>query len=610
MPKDAIFVYGLVALAALLFASNRVRIDVVALLMVLVLLLSGMLSPQEAVAGFGDPVVLTVASLLVVGEMLSRTGIAHSVSAWILRTGGRSETRLLILIMLAAALLSGIMSSTAVVAIFIPIVMNVAAKTKIAAARLLMPLAHAALIGGMLTLIATTPNLVVSAALDDAGYAPFGFFSFTPIAMLVLIVGLLYMSLAAHRLLRRTEPDTGRRDGVTIVELAREFGFHQQIRSLQVTEKTSLAGQTVAKAQLESRYDLRLLAVQRPVRPRRRELVLAMPGLELRAGDQLILVGSRRQTSRLARAEKLEPRRLSRREADALIQELGMAVVLIHPESRLIGKTLRSAEFRTQHGVHVLGLRRSHALVVDFTQTRLRAADSLLVAGPWAQIRQLQASTRDFVVLAVPTEIEEVAPARKRAPVALLILLAMVLLSMFNIVPVLTAVLLAALAAVLTRCLTMEDAYRAIHWSSLVLLAGMLSLARALEKTGGIRLVVDGLVAGMGDWGPYVILSVFFWLTALLGLFLSNTATSVIMAPIAIQAAQALSVSPYPLAMGIAIAASAGFATPVSSPAVTLVVEPGRYRFTDFVRIGTPLMLLSYLVALLAIPFFFPFNPR
>lgn len=607
MSNETIFVFILLGAAAVLFASNRVRLDIVALLIVLALMLGGVLSPKEALAGFGEPVVMIIGGLLVIGEMLSRTGIAYAISAWILRTGGRSEPRLLLLIMLAAAMLSAVMSSTAVVAIFIPIVMSVAGKTNTNPGRLLMPLAFAALIGGMLTLIATAPNLVVSAAVSDAGLESFHFFSFAPVGLAVLGVGIGYILLTGRHLLGKAALAVRRRKRATIVELARDFGFHQRIRSLRMAPDSSLAGQTVAGAQLESRYKLRLLAVQRSNRGRKRELVLASPSLELRAGDELVMVGTRNDTKRLAAAEGLAPRRLLAREAEQLIQELGMAVVLVHPESRLIGKTLRQFEFRSEHGVHVLGLRRGRRLVGDFAETPLRAADSLLIAGPWDRIVQLQGNTRDFVMLAVPLEIDEVAPARRRAPIALAILLGMVLLSMLQIVSVLVAVMIAALAAVFTRCLTMEDAYRAIHWGSLVLIAGMLALASALDKTGGVRLVVEFLVSNLGGGGPYLILSVFFWLTALLGLLLSNTATSVIMAPIAIQAAQALELSPYPLAMAIAIAASAGFATPVSSPVLTLVLEPGRYRFFDYMRVGTPLMLLSYLVALFAIPFFFPF---
>jgi len=239
----------------------------------------------------------------------------------------------------------------------------------------------------------------------------------------------------------------------------------------------------------------------------------------------------------------------------------------------------------------------------------LHSSDSLLLTGPWSRIQHLQSLTRDFVVLEMPAERTEIVPSYRRMPVALAILVAMVLLTIFDVVPLVAAVLMAALAAVFTRCLTMEDAYRAIHWSSLVLIAGMLPLADALDKTGGTQLIVDALLSAMGDASPYMMLTVIFFLTAALGLVLSNTASAVLMIPIAIYAAAALDVSPYPFAVAVLIAASAAYSTPVSTPVVTLVVDPGRYRFTDFVKVGVPLLLLTYLVTALVAPMIFPFYP-
>jgi di/tricarboxylate transporter len=288
---------------------------------------------------------------------------------------------------------------------------------------------------------------------------------------------------------------------------------------------------------------------------------------------------------------------------------MGGAAVLVHPESRLIGKSLREAEFRSNYNLHVMGVRRGKEAIADFKDKALQASDSLFAVGPWSRIQQLRSQTHDFVVLELPREQAEVVPSYRRMPVALAILVAMVSLTVFDLVPLVTAVLMAALAAVFTRCLTMEDAYRAIHWSSLVLIAGMLPLADALDKTGGTRLIVDALMDTMGDASPHLMLSVIFFLTAALGLVLSNTASAVLVAPIAIYTAAALDVSPYPFAVAVLIAASAAYSTPVSTPVVTLVVDPGRYRFMDFVKVGAPLVLLTYLVTALVAPLIFPFFP-
>jgi di/tricarboxylate transporter len=284
-----------------------------------------------------------------------------------------------------------------------------------------------------------------------------------------------------------------------------------------------------------------------------------------------------------------------------------LAEVVLAPESKLIGRTLLDAAFRSRHGVSVLAIRRKgHPLFANFTGETLQFGDSLLVAGGWKHIARLQVDKKDFLVLSLPVEMAEVAPARRRAPWALAILAAMIVLMTLGLVPSVAAVLLAALAMVLTGCVSMDSAYKVINWQSLILIAGMLPMATALEKTGGTQLIVDGLVGTFGDAGPYAMMAGLFVLTAALGSFISNTATAVLLAPIAIGAAEHLGVSPYPLAMTVAIAASAAFMTPVSSPVNTLVVVPGNYGFNDFVKVGTPMVLLVMVVTLLVVPLLFP----
>jgi di/tricarboxylate transporter len=312
---------------------------------------------------------------------------------------------------------------------------------------------------------------------------------------------------------------------------------------------------------------------------------------------------------RLAREQQLQPQDRSDQNPLQWLWEMGGSSVLVHPESSLIGKSLKDVMFRSHYHLHVLGLRRDGKPLLEFEDTKLASADNLLVIGPWSELQQLQARHHDFVVLETPSEQAEVVPAYRRMPVALLILSVMVLLSIFNVVPLVAAVLMAVLAAVFSGCLTMEDAYRSIHWSSLVLVAGMLPLADALEKTGGTDIIVNALMTTVGDAGPNFMMSVIFFLTAALGLFLSNTASAVLVAPIAIVVAEALGVSPYPFAIAVLIAASAAFVTPVSTPVVTLVVEPGRYAFTDFVKVGLPLLILTWATTLLVAPIFFPYSP-
>jgi di/tricarboxylate transporter len=608
MSSDAAIVFGILGGAAALFASGRVRLDVTALLVVLALMLTEVLTPREALSGFGDPVVPLVAGLLVVGEMLTRTGVAYAIGDWLMRKGGDSEPRLLVLLMLAAGLLGSVMSSTAVVAIFIPVALTISAKTRLSASRLLMPLSFAALVSGMLTLIATTPNLIVSAELSSRGLTPFGFFDFTPIGLAVLVVTTAYMGLVGRHLLPGAGDAPPKSEARTLDDLWNGFGLENKDHHLRVLAGSPIAGQTLAESCIGSRFAARVVGIERLGRLGRPEFLPSPgPDAEIHVGDVLALVAEPEDADRLAAEEHLArlPHQ-AEREAQWK-QELGLAVVLVHPESRLVGRALRKVGFRSARTLHVLGLRRRGVALPDFVDQPLEPGDSLLVTGDWGAIARLQRETRDFVVLTLPLELDQVAPARRRAPVALLILAGMVVLSVFDVVPVVAAVLMAALAAVFAGCLTMEDGYRAIHWSSLVLIAGMLPVADALQTSGGVDLVVAALVSGQADAGPYLMMTMLFFLTAGLSLVLSNTATAVLMAPIAVRAAEVLEVAPHPLAMTVAIAASAAFVTPVASPVVTLVVAPGNYRFFDFAKVGLPLLFLAWAVTLLVTPVFFPF---
>ena len=610
MSGDTVFVFLLIIAAGVAMASSRIRFDIVALLVVLALMLSGVLSVTEALAGFGSPVVILVAGLLVVGEMLDRTGVAASIGDMILKHGGNNELRLLVVIMASAGILGSIMSSTAVVAIFIPIIMRVAAETGLNASRFLMPMSYAALISGMLTLIATTPNLVVSEELKVAGYTEFGFFSFTLVGLAVLVVAILYMVTLGRRLIPDAAPQaSAAHAGRSLQELWDDYRIDRIHQPLEVLAESPLAGKTIGDMVLESPYEIQVIGVLRQRGSTEERMVMPDAQLVFQSGDVVLAVGSPEDLGQFAEDQSLRAQDPTQRNRKYWLWEMGAASLMIHPESTLIGKSLREAEFRSRYGVHVLGIRRHGEPMAGYEKARLATSDSLLVVGSWSSIRQLQARHHDYVVMEIPHEQETVVPAYKRMPASLLILAGMVTLSIFNLVPLVAAVLIAVLAAVATRCLTMEDAYRSIHWSSLVLVAGMLPLADALEKTGGTQLIVNTLINGVGDSGPYVLMSAIFFLTAGVGLFLSNTASAVLVAPIAIYAAEAQGVSPYPLAVAVLIAASAAFVTPVSTPVVTLVVEPGRYAFIDFVKAGVPMLLLAYGVTLLVAPMIFPFTP-
>ena len=611
MSTDALIVFLLLGVTVALFASNRVRLDVVAVMAVLVLMVSDVLSPRDALSGFGDPVVLLIAGLFVVSEALFRTGVAHGIGNWLVSTAGGGEVRLLIAMMLVVAGLSAFMSSTGAVAIFIPVALTLARKSGIHASRLLMPIAIASLIGGMLTLIGTPPNLVVSTELERNGLDSFGFFAFTPIGLLVLVAGIVYVIFAGQRMLRppKVDDEISTQSGRSVRELAEAYGVSNRVHFLRVLPDSPLVGETVANADLRVRFGITVGAIVRPAGRGSRQIISAMPHREFLADDELILLSEFGKVERVPTELGLEEVDWGESWRSRIAQDLGLVEVLLTPDSRLIGRTIREVPFRTRHRLIVLAVQRmGKPLDGDPLDVPLQFGDTLLMTGGWEEVRRLQSDAHNFMVMSLPVELDDVAPNRRKAPVAIAIVLGMLGLMTLKVFPAVTAVLLAAFALVLTRCLSMKDVYSAMSWESLILIAGMLPMATALQQTGGVDLIVDGLLSALGDQGPLALMAGLFIVTTTLSLFISNTATTVLIAPIAIAVASDLGVSPYTFLMTVAIAASAAFSTPVASPVNTLILAPGGYRFMDFVKVGVPLQLIVMLVTLVAVPIVFPLN--
>ena len=608
MNVDLLLVLFLLASCVGLFVINKPRMDVVALLAMVALPLSGVIGVNEALAGFSDPSVILIAALFVIGEGLVRTGVAYQVGDWLIARAGSSEARLLVLLMLAVAGLGSVMSSTGVVAIFIPVVLSIAAKLKIPPGRLMMPLAFAGLISGMMTLVATPPNMVVHSELRRAGLDGFAFFSFAPIGLAILVLGIGYMLLARRWLGGDTVQEVAVEQRDTLDILAQRYRLPERERRLRVLPGSVLANQALDELKLRSQYGINVIAIERQYKFRK-QLLIATGNTELFVGDVLLVDLASPAIGLLGAYEELgvESLQLSDSYYGDYSRELGLAEVALPPDSRLPGKTIQELGFRSTYKLNVVGVRRNHqALQGLLVDEKLKPADTLLVAGSWKHIHRLQGLSRDFLVLSLPAEIDDVAPAANQAPFALLGLAVMVGLMISGLVPNVLAALIGCLLMGLFRCIDMDGAYRAIHWQSLVLIVGMLPFALALQKTGGIDLVVSLLVDALGDAGPRVLLASLFLLTAAIGLFISNTATAVLMAPIAIATAKQIGASPYPFAMVVAVAASAAFMTPISSPVNTLVLGPGQYRFGDFVRVGVPFTLLVMLVSVLLVPWLFP----
>lgn len=589
------------------FIQNKLRMDIVALIVITFFSLSGILTVQEVFAGLSDPNVVLIALLFIVGEGLVRTGVAYQVSDWLMRVAGASEIRVLVLLMLCIAGLGSFMSSTGVVAIFIPVVLAICSGMGISPKRLMMPLSVAGLISGMMTLIATPPNLVAHSELMKAGFEGFNFFSFTPIGLLVLLLGILYMSVArrwldnGEQVVQRTQTSS------SMAKFIDDYALHGKAKMAVIQRGSTLMGKTIQELNLRNQFGLNIVAIQR-VKGFRRVSISAY-GQETLYEKDVLLLDCRLNEETFARHcldLGLKTVELKGEYFSEQAKSVGMAEFSIMPEAESIGKTISELRFRSTYGLSVIGIKRDNQILHEnIIHTPLKFGDVILVMGLWNQLLKMDGQ-RDFYLLNVPEESKQVAPALSQAPHALFSVLTMVVLMMTGIVPNVIAALIACLMLGKFRCVDMKSAYQSIHLPSLVLIVGMMPFSTALQKTGGVDLIVGILLNIMQGLDVHFILIVLFIFTAIISAFISNTATAILVMPIAIAIANQLNYSAVPFAMIVAISASAAFMTPVSSPVNTMVLAPGGYKFMDFVKVGVPFTLLVMLLSVFLVPLLFP----
>nr|WP_081301215.1 SLC13 family permease [Gilliamella apicola] len=602
----------LLLIAILLFSFSKLRMDIIALLTIMAITITGVLTPAEALAGFSDPNIILIALLFIIGESLVRTGISYKMSEYILKIAGKNDIRIITYIMLGVALLGSVMSSTGVVAIFIPVAISIANHTGIHIKKLMMPICIAALISGMMTLVATAPNLVVNSELSRSSLIEFKFFSITPIGLCVLIFGIIYCIITRNWLLtaEQVTPTKSQPQRRKITDLIKDYKLTGRAHRAQILAGSPFVGRTIDSLHLRSEHGVNVIGIER-WRKFRKVLIPVNGTTEFRENDILLLDMSHSENDyrTFLANNNLEPKVLRGEYFSEQVKEVGMAEVALLPESTLCGKTLNEIDFRAKYFLTVIGIWRNHAPVEtnNLFQERLEMSDTLLVCGGWGSIQKLQTRTNDFVVLDFPADIDDIAPASSQAYAALINLAIMILLMVTGIVPNVVAALIACLLMGATRCIDMNSAYKSIHWPSLILIIGMMPFAIALSKTGGISLISDWLEIHLKSYGPYMVLTFIFLLCSTVGLFISNTATAILIAPIAIDLAIKFGYSPYPFAMTVAIATSASFITPVSSPVKTMIVAPGGYSFGDFVKIGVPLTFLVMAIDIAIVPIFFPF---
>ncbi|MGD8865144.1 MAG: SLC13 family permease [Anaerolineales bacterium] len=618
---DTWIVLAILIAALVLFVTEWLRVDVVAFAVVVTLALTGVLTPEQAFAGFSNPAVLTIAALFIIGGAVMNSGLAGALGRRVLQIAGKSETRLIVVLMVAVALLSSIMSDTGTVAVLLPAVVAVARSAHIAPSKLLIPLSFGALLGGAATQIGTPPNIIVSDLLVESDLEPFTFFSFTPMGAALIVLGLLFMLSFGRRFLptRGTSIESQRVESPQ--ELVDLYRLPEDLFRLRVRRNSPLSGKSLAEANLRADFNVNVLEIRRASALEKSETsrlsallrddlerLTPEPELEFKVDDLLIVQGDTQDITQLAARWNLGLQPATALDEEALLnEEVGVAEVLLPPRSSLVGKTLVQTRFGTQFGLSVLGIQRpDKEALLDLKDTRLQFGDILLVQGPWRAILALRDRRRDFVVMGQPEGAYR--GVRRRSAILVSMILAGMLITMItNLLPLATASWLAALALVLTGTINMDDAYQSIDWRSVVLIAGMLPMSTALEQVQVVDWAAMSLTDWLGPLGPHVVLAGIFILTSTFTQLLSNTATTVLLAPVALISAQTLGVEPHAFLMAVALAASTAFASPVASPVNTLVMGAGGYRFSDYLKVGGPMILLSLITSVLLLPVLFPF---
>lgn len=602
----------ILAVTSIFFMSGKVRADLVALCALLCLMLFNILTPAEALAGFSNSVVIMMIGLFVVGAGIFRTGLAKMISSKILHLAGNNESLLFVLVMLVTAFIGAFVSNTGTVAVMLPIVVSMAASANLNPRRYLMPLAFASSMG-LFTLISTPPNLVIQEAITKAGYKPLSFFSFAPIGFVCISVGIVVLFFLSKLLISKGgSNERKKKHGKTLAELAKEYNLSQQLHKVEIEDETSpLLNKTLSESRIATKYGISINKIvritKRGLRRKYHEEV-AGPNSVIKKGDILYCMGKEENISRFADENKLTYRKEKGAKLGTF-QESGIAEVFIMPNSRLINQTISEIRFREEYEVNVLGIQRNKAYQMDdIADTKLHSGDALLIQGTWQKLANLAERQEDLVLVGQPLKEASKVTLDQKAPVAAGIMLLMILAMVLEIVPSVAAVMIAAVLMVITGCLrNMEEAYSNINWESVVLIAAMLPMSTAFEKTGAAALISNGLVGQLGSFGPYALLAGIYFCTSILTLFISNTATAVLFAPIAMQAALGMGVSPYPFMFAVAVAASMCFASPFSTPPNALVMNAGRYSFMDYVKVGLPLQVIMGIVMVIVLPLLFGF---
>ena len=618
MLGDMELVFLILLITTVCFAIPRFRSDLVALCSLLALFLTGVINVSEALSGFSSTVVVMLAVLFVVGEGISQTGLAGKAGSFLVRATGNSEFKMLLFVMLMVSLLGSFISNTGTVAILMPVVVSLSMKMNIHPGKLLMPLAFGASMGGTLTLIGTAPNLLARDALISQGFPGLSFFDFTPMGLIILFTGIAYMWFVGRKLLHKPyEKKSTVADTASVSELLFQYHIDENLHYVQIPTGHAIVGKTLKELKWPSRFKVTVLKVGQKNTPgiipflpgNSLTQILAEPSYAIQEEDILLLYAEKPTLQNLLNEEQLEI--ISRDLGEGLtIQDANIAEVILTPQSNLINQSIKDIHFREKYGLTVLSIKRrqlQHARLPSILD-RFQYGDALLVYGKWKNIDLLAKEKGDLVVIRHETTPPETPFNPLRAILAGIILLAMIVMLVVEWIPAVMTIIIAGLMMVLTGSVrNTEQAYRAVHWDIVILIACMLPMATALENTGGVTFIANHITDALGEAGPLAVMAGLYVMTSIFGVFISNTATAVLFLPVAIIAAEKIGISPLPFVMAVTYASSMSFSTPVSTPPNAMVMVAGKYKFLDYMKIGIPLQFVVGIVVLLVLPFIFPF---
>lgn len=628
-----------------LFIWGRIRADIVALAALASLLIFGILTPTEALAGFSSPIVIMMIGLFVVGGAIMQTGLAKLTGNKLMALSHGNEAVAFVLVMLVTSFIGAFVSNTGTVALMMPIVMSMASASGIRSSRLLMPLAFAGSLGGMLTLIGTPPNLVIDEALTEAGYQPLSFFAFFPVGLIVIAIGIIVLMPLSRLFLTKASGKNKKRKKKSLDDLVSEYNLLDNLHRYTVPAKAqmlttngenaqqNIVGATLKDLDIQRRYGVSIIEIRNEKKStlgivKDVNQTMAISNSVVAEGDTLYIMGDEEKIERFAHDYQLQ--KLHDVKID--FYDLGLTEIVVMPTSSFVGLRIGQANLRKRFGINVLGIKRGDEpdknsyptsdkaidknittrkyLTENIINAKLHVGDVLLVQGEWTNLSHLSDDTENWVVLGQPDKAADKVLLDYKAPVAALIMLLMVGMMVFDFIPVapVTAVIVAGLLTVFCGCFrNVEAAYKTINWESIVLIAAMLPMSTALEKTGASAIVSQALVSSLGTVGPTALLAGIYFTTSLLTMFISNTATAVLMSPIALVAAQQVGVSPYAFLFAVTLGASMCFASPFSTPPNALVMKAGGYTFMDYVKVGLPLQIIIGIVMTFVLPLLFPY---